>query len=112
MVTQLSAVVHSYVHRDPPPPDSRSHGLNNLLHRATKYGGVDIVAQLLQSNYRNLDAKNELGQTAVHLACLETKIEILKLLINSGANVNCRDKDGNTPLHVSNFELHSMIVDA
>lgn len=105
LVTQLTAIVR----RDLPPPDSRSHGKNNLLHRATQAGDVNIVAQVLNSNYRNLDAKNELGQTAVHLVCLQTNNEnlnnnceeILKMLINAGANVNCRDTDGNTPLHVN-----------
>lgn len=50
-----------------------------------------------------LDAKDENGRTVVHLACqLEQNAEpILRKFLTNGANVNCRDKDGYTPLHVS-----------
>lgn len=96
LVTQLNAIIK----RDPPPHDSRSHGRTNLLHRATKEGDAVIVSELLQCGYRNIDAKNQNGQTAVHLACQNGIESILNKLIDSGANVNCRDKDGNTPLHV------------
>lgn len=100
LVTQLTAIIK----RDPPPHDSRSHGRTNLLHRATKEGEFTVVSELLKCGYRNIDAKNQDGQTAVHLVCFhstENEERILKLLIDSEANVNCRDKDGNTPLHVS-----------
>lgn len=99
LVTQLSAIVK----KDPPPHDTRSHGRTNLLHRATKGGDITVVSELLKCGYRNIDAKNQDGQTAVHLSCLfGVELDcIIKILIDSGANVNCRDKDGNTPLHVS-----------
>lgn len=86
---------------EPPPHDSRSHGRTNLLHRATKEGNFTIVSELLKCGYRNIDAKNQDGQTAVHLACCYSNEAILQKLIDSGANINSRDKDGNTPLHVS-----------
>lgn len=97
LVTQLSAIVK----RDPPPHDSRSHGRTNLLHRATKEGNFTVVSELLKCGYRNIDAKNQDGQTAVHLACRYGNERMVKKLIESGANVNCRDSEGNTPLHVS-----------
>lgn len=64
-------------------------------------GEFIVVSELLKSGYRNIDGKNQSGQTAVHLACQNGVESILKELIDKGANVNCRDKDGNTPLHVS-----------
>lgn len=99
LVTQLTSMIK----KDPPPHDTRSHGRTNLLHRATKMGEINVVSELLKCGYRNIDAKNQDGQTAVHLACLhEADTDcIIKILIDSGANVNCRDKDGNTALHVS-----------
>lgn len=84
-----------------PPHDSRSHGRTNLLHRATKEGNFTIVSELLTCGYRNIDAKNQDGHTAVHLACRYSNEQMVRKLIDSGANVNCRDTKGNTPLHVS-----------
>ncbi|XP_049955937.1 tyrosine-protein kinase Shark isoform X2 [Schistocerca serialis cubense] len=85
--------------KDPPPHDSRRHGRMNLLHRATKEGNYTVVSELLKCGYRSLEAKNQDGQTAVHLASRMGKDEILKKLIESGANINCRDTAGYTPLH-------------
>ena len=41
------------------------------------------------------------GMTALHDACYYGFEDIADLLIRKGANVNCFDKDGQTPLHVS-----------
>lgn len=60
-----------------------------------------VVDELLKSPYRNIDAKNQEGRTAVHLACNLSDDKILQRLIDSKANVNCRDSDGNAPLHVN-----------
>lgn len=96
LVTQLTVFMKS----DPPPHDTRSHGRTNLLHRATKEGDFTVVSELLKCGYRNIDAKNQDGQTAVHLACRFGNEQLVEKLISSGANVNCRDSEGNTPLHV------------
>ncbi|KAJ8681018.1 hypothetical protein QAD02_016805 [Eretmocerus hayati] len=83
----------------PPPHDTRRHGRTNLLHRATEQRNYTIVSGLLECGYRSLDAKNQLGQTAVHLAAIDGADEILSKLIQSNASVNCRDTAGYTPLH-------------
>ncbi|XP_055855577.1 tyrosine-protein kinase Shark [Episyrphus balteatus] len=95
LVTKLTQLVK----KDLPPNDSRSHGTTNLLHRATKETNQTVVSELLKCGYRNVDAKNQDGQTAVHLAALHSSEEILKLLLNANVNVNCMDSNGNTPLH-------------
>lgn len=82
-----------------PPHNSRRHGHTNLLHRATKEGNLTVVSELLKCGYRNLEAKNQDGQTAVHLASRLGKNDILEKLISHGASVNCRDTEGCTPLH-------------
>lgn len=97
----LIAPLVGFVRGDQPPHDSRSHGRTNLLHRATREGDVTVVSELLKCGYRNLDAKNQDGQTAVHLATRCGSERITEQLLASGANVNCRDSEGNTALHVS-----------
>jgi tyrosine-protein kinase len=59
----------------------------------------------LKCGYRSLDAKDEIGQTAVHLAAKSGADEILNKLIQSNASVNCRDTAGYTPMHV-NFIMY------
>ena len=56
----------------------------------------------MKSGY-NIDAKNQEGQTAVHLASIAGFDEILDLLLHDGANPNIKDGVGLTPLHVNVF---------
>ncbi|XP_014214206.1 tyrosine-protein kinase shark [Copidosoma floridanum] len=95
----LVTVLKTPVKGNPPPHDTRRHGRMNLLHRATIQKNYTIVSELLKCGYRSLDAKNQLGQTAVHLAAKDGADEILTKLIQSNASVNCRDTAGYTPLH-------------
>lgn len=104
LVTQLS----TNIVQDPPPAEARRHGRTNLLHRATINGSLEIVKLKLNTMLNGektypLDAKDQYGRSVVHLACfLDASIaeEMLIELISHGANVNCRDESGNTPLHV------------
>ena len=43
-------------------------------------------------------------QTALHLAVERQHVQIVKLLVRKGANLNIPDKDGDTPLHEGEFE--------
>uniref|UniRef100_A0A182FWA4 Non-specific protein-tyrosine kinase n=1 Tax=Anopheles albimanus TaxID=7167 RepID=A0A182FWA4_ANOAL len=76
-----------------------------------------VVSELLKCGYRNIDSKNQDGQTAVHLACLHADDKILQKLIERGANINSRDAKGNTPLHYAcakrnGLEMVRMLVKA
>uniref|UniRef100_A0A182WE56 Tyrosine-protein kinase n=1 Tax=Anopheles minimus TaxID=112268 RepID=A0A182WE56_9DIPT len=113
LVTRLQVICRS----DPPPHDVRSHGTTNLLHRATKESNYTVVSELLKCGYRNIDSKNQDGQTAVHLACLHADDKILLKLIERGANINSRDAKGNTPLHYAcakrnGLEMVRMLIKA
>ncbi|XP_072941522.1 tyrosine-protein kinase Shark isoform X2 [Epargyreus clarus] len=95
LVTRLSVVCKG----DPPPHESRTQGTTNLLHRATEAGNYNVVSNMLAVGYKNRDAKNQDGQTAVHIAARAGRDDILAKLIESGATVNVRDSFGYTPLH-------------
>lgn len=61
----------------------------------------------MKTGYKH-EAKNKDGQTAVHIASMQGKDDILRKLIEYSANVNSRDSAGYTPLHVSRvaFIIH------
>lgn len=63
--TELQPSVKDFIPCQPSPPDSKLHGTENLLHRASMEGNNVVVMELLASGYRNIDAKNQNSQTAV-----------------------------------------------
>lgn len=100
--SNLCMRLNKFVKKSPPPTKYCRLGKANLLHRATKFNNKEVVKQILDSIYKNLDAKDENGMTAVHLAAVnKVDTEIMKMLIDKGAAVLTRDSVGNTPLHVS-----------
>jgi len=61
---------------------------------------VEIVSEMLRCKMRSIDARNEDGQTAGHIAAINNLSEILQLLIRARTNVNAKDSSSCTPLHV------------
>ncbi|XP_067629148.1 tyrosine-protein kinase Shark [Eurosta solidaginis] len=95
----LPTKLTTFLKKDLPPNDARRHGCTNLLHRATKENNATIVCELLKCGYRNVDAKNQNGQTALHLAAIYSDLKLLTLILATEVNVNCMDAFGNMPLH-------------
>ncbi len=64
------------------------------------FGNLEIVKVLLD-NGADIDAvsKNKLSATPLQGAAAMQNLELGRLLIQRGANVNCRGEDGGTPLH-------------
>ncbi|XP_053099442.1 protein phosphatase 1 regulatory inhibitor subunit 16B isoform X2 [Hemicordylus capensis] len=60
----------------------------------------DPVCYLLNNNF-SPDLCNEDGLTALHQCCIDNYEEIVKLLLNHGANVNAKDNELWTPLHAA-----------
>jgi ankyrin repeat protein len=57
------------------------------------------VAKLLIEKGANVNAKDSDGQTALHMAVLHNRPEMVELLLGNKADVNVADKSGKTPLN-------------
>eukprot|EP00759_Apiculatamorpha_spiralis_P019346 PhF_6_TR25444/c0_g1_i3/m.35173 len=73
------------------------------IHRAVRMGDVKTVLECMtgpqKMDYMNATDVN--GQTPLHIAARFCQVEIMKLLIDSGCDVNIQSLSGNTPLLVS-----------
>jgi ankyrin repeat protein len=51
------------------------------------------------------------GMTALHMVCLLNYVDMVKLLVQSGADVNAKNAVGATPLKISALAQHQEILE-
>ena len=69
--------------------------------RRARSGHVAACAFLVQEMRCDVDARDDDGQTAAHVAASSGRLETLRLLRANDADLDARDRDGRTPLHVA-----------
>ncbi|WP_080571789.1 ankyrin repeat domain-containing protein [Orientia tsutsugamushi] len=81
------------------------------LHRAVKDGNIEEVKRLLSAdNNIDINIKDTYFNTPLYYAVAKGYIEIIKLLLSHGANINSTNSSGNTPLICSVIAEHIEIV--
>ncbi|KAI6646464.1 SH3 domain protein [Oopsacas minuta] len=77
-------------------------------------GEVDVVRTCLRQGRVDIESKSGRGLTALHKAALRGSAQVVSLLLEKGADINCQDPDGWTPLHcavsVSNPDMVRHLV--
>jgi ankyrin repeat protein len=68
-----------------------------------KTPNLEKIEVMLESGLVDVRAKNNWGNTPLHLAVWSNHIEIAKLLLKAGADVEAINKYGNTPLHSASY---------
>ncbi|XP_022256387.1 protein phosphatase 1 regulatory subunit 16A-like [Limulus polyphemus] len=71
-----------------------------MLLEAAARNDIEEVRRLLMLGV-SPDSTNEDGLTALHQCCIDDSEEMMKLLIEFGANVNAKDSEQWTPLHAA-----------
>uniref|UniRef100_A0A1I8GXM6 ANK_REP_REGION domain-containing protein n=1 Tax=Macrostomum lignano TaxID=282301 RepID=A0A1I8GXM6_9PLAT len=88
---------------------------NTLLHLACEGGLKKLIESLLDRDPTLLEAKNSKLETPVHVASRCSKLELVDLLLQRGADINSADEMGETPLFMAisagNFTICKSILD-
>ena len=66
---------------------------------AIQRGFEAVIEKLISLNLDILKLEDEKGRTALHYACMWANFEVLRILLENGADIDHRDKEGNVPLH-------------
>jgi len=70
----------------------------NVLHHAVSQGSIPIVLTLLDYFKFDVNLRSKNNQTPLMIACNYGSIELIRLLIERGAQVNAKDDTGFSPL--------------
>ncbi|MGA2218396.1 MAG: ankyrin repeat domain-containing protein [Terracidiphilus sp.] len=82
------------------------------IHDAARDGDVKKVESLLKVNPALVSSKDEkYGQTPLHVAAFNDRLEVAKLLIDNKADVNAVANNGSTPLHLAAAKGNKDIVE-
>lgn len=90
---------------------------NGVLHLCGEKGYPDLIMYILDKGGENIDINdtNKKKETPLHLAVRNNKEEVVKLLIEKGADINAVDSIGATPLSVAlevdNLSLAKYLVE-
>ena len=96
---------------NPEPPNAKAPDIS--IHRAVENGNIKAVKQYLAAGVDvNIeDDSDRYKFTPLLIAAQYNQMEIAKLLIDKGANVNVKDADGDTPLKSAAYAGHKEIVE-
>ena len=88
---------------------------NAEIHKAAYNGDINKVRELLQKGVKP-DERDSFGGTALHAAMFQKNMQIVKLLLQNGFNINAQGtQNGYTPLHdavwANNLEAAKLLLD-
>ncbi|XP_070608592.1 fibronectin type 3 and ankyrin repeat domains protein 1 [Erythrolamprus reginae] len=90
---------------------SRDFGGCTAMHWATDGGHCDVIEWMIQDGCEVDPRDSGIEWTPLFRLCaLSGKTDVAIILINAGADVNVKDKDGKTPLMVAALNNHEDLV--
>ncbi len=79
---------------------------------AAEAGKTDAVAKMLKADPALVKTTNDQGRTALHLSAHEGHMEVVKLLVKNGADVNLHEEFYQlTPLHMAVWKGHTEVAE-
>lgn len=79
----------------------QSTSLAGQIHEAAKRGDIQAVHELLQNGVKINEADDEYGATALHWSAVKGQRDVAEYLIERGANITKKNRDGDTALHLA-----------
>ncbi|XP_049331691.1 transient receptor potential cation channel, subfamily N, member 1 [Astyanax mexicanus] len=86
--------------------------LETPLHVAARVKEGEKVAEMLLKSGAEVNAEQENGETAMHVAARYGALQMMRALTEEGADLTWRSKVGETPLHVAVHHCHAHMVEA
>ena len=100
--------IERYLQKGGDPQGVDKDGMTLLHHLAgTTLRNMDILKSILELPETDINAADKLGNTPLHMACLNDCVENVEMMLASGANIEARNADDQTPLISLAIRYHS-----
>ncbi|XP_058447921.1 serine/threonine-protein phosphatase 6 regulatory ankyrin repeat subunit A isoform X2 [Malaya genurostris] len=90
--------------------NSKSRNGRTALHLAAMNGYTELVKFLIQDHHAVVDILTLRKQTPLHLAAASGQMNVCKLLLELGANIDATDDVGQKPIHVAAQNNYSEVA--
>jgi cytohesin len=100
----VGVLIFSSMQNEPSQLSEKDSGLIN----SARIGDIRAVKKYL-ANGANINARNELGETSLHAAAFNNRINIIQLLLDNGAEINSEDNNGYTPMDMARGEVSLLL---
>ncbi|KAK6169341.1 hypothetical protein SNE40_020414 [Patella caerulea] len=100
LISQSSAINRANIEGDTP------------IHVAAKYGRINIINYLVTVKGLNIAALNKRNETPLHAAIISEKDDTAMTLINKMENLDIRDDDGSTFVHLAVVYCSSKVLES
>lgn len=78
-------------------PNLKNNNRKTPLMLACEYNkNIEVIAALIDIT-NDINIQDNFGNTALHLACINNKYDIIKILLNGHADINITNDDNETP---------------
>ena len=70
-----------------------------------------MVDLLVRDTDVDVNAKTQVGMTALHLVCMNGDLEICRTLLRHDADIRAKTADDSTPLHTAIFNCNTQLAE-
>ena len=85
-------------------------GCSATLNEAIQKGDLDDIKSTVSEDKAKINARDESGNTILHNAVREGKIEIVKYLLSQDADVNIKNSSGETSLQIAIYANNEELI--
>ena len=78
--------------------------MNEEFRNAAIYGDFEVVKKIIKKDKTVVTALDKYRFTVLHDVVAEHSLEMVELLISSGADVNAQNDEGIAPLHLAGYD--------
>ncbi|MCD4782551.1 MAG: TolC family protein [Candidatus Eremiobacteraeota bacterium] len=90
---------------------TKDASIGGPIFQLVEKGDIKAVGKLLNKNPNIVKKRNESEWNPLHTACFSGNIEMAKLFLKNGADINAESRTGMTPTYLAATEGYSQLVD-